>query len=443
MKSRFPPVVLISFDSLRQDHIGCYGCKEDITPNIDRLAQAGVRCVRHAANSCYTLPSHASMLTGTYPLTHCAVYWRRTKPLRPEVRLISEDLKAYGYRTFGVLSTNPYVRGSTTGFDRGFDIYRDTFPRKNALSEQFEAVITHLKECQNDPCFVFMHIQQCHIPFRSPEGYQKKYYEKFGKYATEIIYADHCFGQFIKDLSRADLLANTLLMVTTDHGHAFKDHGFNIKEATLYREVIDAALIMHYPGVLPAGRTIDSVSESVDILPTIIDIIGGKPRPAVQGKSLFSAALGLDPNPKKTTYAHVVYNSKDLLSEDNKPLDPMQCELFSARTKQFKFIQTHVLCEASQLMDKFRLRFEYRLSNSGEDTSLHKGMAFSELYNLETDPEEHVNVIKEYPGVRVKLRKRLIQWRKATTSEAGMQAAASGEEENQEVIARLTALGYF
>jgi len=271
---KLPHVVLISFDSLRQDYVGCYGYTKDITPNVDRLASAGVRFAAHAANSCYTLPSHASMLTGTYPLTHCMIYWRRNKPLRPEVRLISEDLKECGYRTFGAVSRNPFVNGRRTGFGRGFDEYRDDFPRKDHVEDQFAATAKYIEESGDDPCFVFVHVDACHAVVHPPESYAEKHPEKLDRYEAALFYSDCCLGQFVEDLSQMGTLEQTLLIVTSDHGFELKEHGYGMKEATMYREVIDAVLVMHYPEVLPAGTVVDSVSESVDILPTVMNAIG-------------------------------------------------------------------------------------------------------------------------------------------------------------------------
>ena len=117
-----PHILLISLETLRRDHLHCYGYSKAIAPNIDRVAEGGVRCADSVANCGWTLPQHMTLLTGLYPLTHGCTRLRESPPLGEHQRLLSEHLKEHGYRTFaGVSKRNAYGGGKQFGFARGFD----------------------------------------------------------------------------------------------------------------------------------------------------------------------------------------------------------------------------------------------------------------------------------------------------------------------------------
>ena len=417
-KNDYPHIILISFDTMRPDHLGCYGYSKDLAPNLDRLAEMGVKFNDHVANCGWTLPQHMSLLTGMYPLTHGMIRLRDNPPLRPEKTSITKYLRDAGYLNFGIVNSNGYGGGRRFGFDRGFDIYRDDLPGNQHMEKTADRAISCLREnYKGRPCFLYIHVNDTHQPFKPPEPFFSQWGDSHhNHYEAEFTYVDHHFGRILDELDRLKIRENTMVVVTSDHGYEFQEHGFQEKKVNLYNEIIDTVLIFSYPARLPKGKTIDGLAEMVDIAPTILDIIGLPPKPHAQGKSLLPWITGeASGAPKEIVCSHTFHNKQAQDSEQS------QYEHFSARTADYKFIRSHILCEPEEFCHDWGDRFRGLLERIGEaPTSLRKGMVIKELYNLADDPGEQRTILSEKPEIAADLETKLDTWIEDTQDDVSM-----------------------
>ena len=417
-KNDYPHIILVSFDTMRPDHLACYGYSKELAPNLDRLAEEGVKFNDHVANCGWTLPQHMSLLTGMYPLTHGMIRLRDNPPLRPEKTLMTKCLKDAGYLNFGVVNSNSYGGGRRYGFDRGFDLYRDDLPGNQHMEQTADRAISCLRDNhESGPCFLYIHVNDTHQPFKPPEPFFSQWGDsEHSHYEGEFTYVDYHFGRIIDELDRLNIREKTMVVVVSDHGYEFHEHGFVEKKVNLYNEIIDTVLLISYPDRLPKGKAIDGLVEMVDIAPTILDIAGLPPKSDVQGKSLLPWITGeASGAPKEIAYSHTFHNKQGQDSEQS------QYEHFSARTAQYKFIRSHVLCEPEEFCADWEDRFRGILKRTGEDPeSLHKGMVIKELYSLVDDPGEQRSILSEKPEIASDLEAKLNVWVEDTQDETSI-----------------------
>jgi len=302
-------VVLITIDTLRADHLGCYGYKQIKTPNIDGLAADGVRFERAFAVVPVTLPSHTSMLTGTYPMLSGMHDFSGNKlsPLQPTLASV---LKQAGYQTGAVIGAA--VLDSRFGLNQGFDFYYDHFD----FSRLDEANLDEMERPGNivadvaldwlekdwlekdwpsknsqKKFFLWMHLYDPHFPYHPPEPYSREYAAQ--PYDGEIAFADEQVGRLLRFLKEKGIYRNTMIVLCGDHGeslgeHGEKTHGFFIYNATMHVPLI-IRLPEQLPGQLPertAARTIADPVSLVDLMPTVLDAVGLQVPSQVQGRSL-------------------------------------------------------------------------------------------------------------------------------------------------------------
>ena len=322
-----PNVILVSIDTLRADHLGCYGYGRDTSPRIDQMAREGV-LFRHAtAASSWTLPSHASLFTGLIPSRHGAVQFGLTTPLREELTTLPELLWDAGYDTAGFVG-GAYV-AAALGFAQGFDLYRDIGPfaltlARAPFTENVAAARRWMAKRLTAPFFVFLHTYQVHTPYAPPPpydlmfdpGYDGPYRSQFtledrarlgphpalepsvlghlqALYDGEIRQMDTAMGDLVDFLHTSGLAANTCVIFTADHGEEFDDHGDLFHDhAKLYDELIRVPLIVWGPPCAGAGRTVDEPVALVDVLPTLLTVAGLPARAQLDGQSFASALAG-------------------------------------------------------------------------------------------------------------------------------------------------------
>ncbi len=296
-----PNVILISIDTLRADHVGCYGYEVPTTPHLDRLAAEGARFSRALSNSPWTLPSHITMLTGQEVGVHNVRYSKNA--LADEALTVTEVLKENGYATFGIGSA-PYLK-KMYGYDQGFDVYDDELAQVS-YKESHESVtarkvvdkaLGHIKQHRRENWFVFMHVWDVHYDYIPPAPYNKKFVDpnykgnfrmkkweknkKFrvgmdpddfkyviSQYDGEIAWTDSQLGRLFQTLKEWGLYENTAIIVTSDHGEEFLDHGQKGHGHTLFDELIRVPLILKAPAI-PAGMVVDCPVGLVDLFPTI------------------------------------------------------------------------------------------------------------------------------------------------------------------------------
>src|SRR4051812_34400816 len=228
-----PNVLLVTIDTLRADHVGCYGYTNASTPTIDALAKRGVRFETAVAHVPLTGPSHASILTGQIPLGHG---FRNNSgfTLSPQVKTAAETFRAAGYRTAAFVSGFPLDR--RFGFDRGFDTYDDHLPkgndrRRTPCVERFadattDAVLRWLQTpspAPSAPFFLWVHYYDPHAPYEPPGDLAQRFRD--APYDGEIAFADAQLGRLLATLEASGALARTLVLATADHGESLGEHG--------------------------------------------------------------------------------------------------------------------------------------------------------------------------------------------------------------------------
>ena len=272
-----PNVVLITLDTTRADHLGCYGYALAQTPNLDRLAAEGTRFARVYAPAPLTLPSHTSILTGLYPATHGVR--NNGHDLDPRLRTLADILKARGYATAAFVSS--FSVDSRFGLGRGFDVYDDTFdaqaPLKGANAERraqvtFSRFSRWLDKTGPGEFFAWVHYYDPHQPYDPPPPYRE---ELAGRpYDGEIAYMDHYVGAVLDALRAKGVLDQTLIVVAGDHGEGLGDKAETGHGIFLYDETLRVPLIFWDPRALPRPRVVPGEVRLIDVAPTVLDLLG-------------------------------------------------------------------------------------------------------------------------------------------------------------------------
>src|ERR1700686_5174162 len=278
-----PNVILITLDTARADRMGFLGSTLGLTPNLDTLARESVVFTHAYSQVPLTAPSHATILTGTYPQFHQVNDFQ--VPLAQDLPYAPAILRARGYRTsafVGAMVLDPHA-GFARGFDRGFDTYDAGFhqarpgeDRYHSMERRGGEVVAHalawLNQHPRRPFFMWLHLYDAHDPYDPPEPYKSKY--AAAPYDGEIAYVDSAVGKFLNDLRTRGLYDGALIAVMADHGEALGEHGEDTHGFFLYDETIHVPLVIKLPGAASAGRDsagkkIDNRVGLVDVLPTI------------------------------------------------------------------------------------------------------------------------------------------------------------------------------
>ncbi|MCJ7643243.1 MAG: sulfatase-like hydrolase/transferase, partial [Candidatus Aminicenantes bacterium] len=283
-------ILLITLDTTRADHLGCYGYKPAKTPNLDRLAQEGIRFARVYCPAPLTLPSHASIMTGLYPVTHGVR--NNGHDLPSGIRTLAEILKGRSYSTAAFVSS--FSMDSRFGLDRGFDVYDDTFQSESPFKTQnaerraketFARFSRWLEINGKDKFFGWVHYYDPHLPYDPPSP-SKEEFEK-DPYDGEIAYMDRYVGAVLERLKELGILERTLVVIAGDHGEGLGDKVETGHGIFLYEETLRVPLILYNPAVFPRSQVIESQVRLVDVAPTILEIIGLKNEAAgMTGQSL-------------------------------------------------------------------------------------------------------------------------------------------------------------
>ncbi len=425
-----PNILLISLDTVRADHLGCYGYDRHTTPALDALSKQGVLFKKHIASSSWTLPSHATLFTGLYPPTHRAETLDHM--MAPKLPTMAQLIDSLGYKTAAFVSSG-YL-GPAFGLHRGFNRF---YSLKDVLNKGTETItdkgLEWLKEVgvkekeTSKPFFLFLHYLDAHTPYDPPEPFRDFYYDENWKtegnagdesvayaelkektpqfkikranrmkafYDGEIARIDRGVEQIIDFLKERDVFQNTLMIITSDHGEEFIDHGSFDHGQTLYSEQIDVPLLVIWPDEIEGGRIDGSLTRSVDILPTVLDLIDAPPYPVVHGRSL-----------KKNMHGR------------NKE----QARMAVADLKRKKFDMT-------SLSDG---RYKYIVQSGEESDEL--------LFDIQSDPAERNNVVEEKGDIVEEFRRAYDQW----TDEMKQWGHATRKSRlTLEEIEQLQALGY-
>ena len=317
---RPPSVVLVIIDTLRADHLSCYGYDRATSPNIDSLAAAGTTWGNTFSQSSWTLPATASIWSGLSPKSHGATMNVGTGEvfgMDPGMPVLPMILKSHGYRTAGFL--NVYLLGPDFGFHRGFDTYECDERGDGLAGETVDRAIEWLTDLQDDESFLLVvHFFDVHDPYDPPAPFDTLFcpggaagetYWDFaeggrvarpeqcghlmGLYDGEIAWVDCELGRLFGALRSLGLSDSTLVILTADHGEEFLDHGYVGHGRTLYQETVHVPIIMSGPGVR-AGEVRSETVGQIDILPTIMDHCGIAAPEGLEGVSLLEPGLPAD-----------------------------------------------------------------------------------------------------------------------------------------------------
>lgn len=392
LPSRRGPIIVISIDTLRADHLPLYGYNGVKTPNIDALARDGIAFEEAWAHAPLTLPSHVAMLSGELPAGNGVrdnVGYRFDAAAHATIPSL---LKKEGYATGAAVSA--YVLRGSTGLAAAFDFYDDEMDRSEgaSLGEVQRSGIRTLAVSEKwidtkreRPFFFMLHLYEPHAPYDPPEPFRSEYARH--EYDGEIAAADAVVGGFVNFLKEKNLYDDATIIFMSDHGEGLGDHGEGEHGIFLYRESIRVPLVLKLPGSKKGGTRIAIPVELIDIFPTVAQIVKADPPKALAGRSLLAIAEGEKPDRRifsETMYPRIHLGLSDLAS------------LVDA---------THHYIDAPR----------------------------AELYDLRSDPQERRNILADERRVFVAMKRELV------THDRTLQVPSSiGREE----AAKLSALGY-
>jgi arylsulfatase A-like enzyme/predicted Zn-dependent protease len=287
-----PNVLIVTFDTTRWDHVGYATGREALTPMVDALAARGTWFSTCVTPQPLTLPSHTSIFTGLYPFHH-GVRNNGTYIVPDRDVTLAELFHEKGYATHAVISA--FVLDSRFGLDQGFDTYDDDlsggpkqkmFMFKEVKAEQTAARAVRWLQSERDrerPFFLWVHFFDPHADYEPPAEWAAKF--PGDPYQGEISYADNSFGFILKELDDQQILENTVVVFTSDHGDGLGEHGESTHSLFIYESTTRVPLLMTGPGV-PAGRRVDQLVRTVDIVPTVLDLAGLEVPAGLDGASL-------------------------------------------------------------------------------------------------------------------------------------------------------------
>jgi arylsulfatase A-like enzyme/thioredoxin-like negative regulator of GroEL len=290
-----PNIILITLDTTRADRMGFLGSKDGLTPNLDELAKQSVVFTRAYAQVPLTTPSHAAILTGTYPqFNHIEDLG---SPLAKELSYLPDILHRRGYRTgafVGAMILDPVSKGAP-GFERGFDKYDAGFRRRKPGEDRYKTVerragevvdraLAWLSKRPPGPFFLWLHFYDAHDPYDPPEPFKTKF--AASPYDGEIAYTDSAVAKFVAALRARGLYNGSAIAVMADHGEAFGEHGEQRHGMFLYDETIHVPFLIKLPASRRAGERVDTRVALADVAPSLLQVAGIPVPSAMQGVTL-------------------------------------------------------------------------------------------------------------------------------------------------------------
>jgi arylsulfatase A-like enzyme/lipopolysaccharide biosynthesis regulator YciM len=305
-------VILITLDTLRADFVSAYGKGMANTPNMDRVAEEGVLFETCIAQTPLTLPSHTTILSGTYPLHH-QVRDNGGFLVPESLELISETLKKQGFLTSGFIAS--YVLHSKWGINQGFDTYSDEFDLTRyekfslgSVQRRAEEILPiakkWLKAHKNDKFFTWIHLYDPHTPYDPPSPFKERFAKR--PYRGEVEYMDYHLGLFFRFLKEEGLYDKSLIIMAGDHGEALGQHGERTHGYFIYEPTVRVPLIIRAPFRFPP-RKIKNIVELVDLAPTILEALGLSIPPSYQGQSLLGLMLGTGSKSRDAAYTETYF----------------------------------------------------------------------------------------------------------------------------------------
>ncbi|HEX6640325.1 MAG TPA: sulfatase-like hydrolase/transferase [Thermoanaerobaculia bacterium] len=309
--SRTTPVILISIDTLRSDHLPAYGYTKVATPNLDAFRADAILYERAYSHCPLTLPSHTSMLTGLLPADH-GIRDNIGFKLADNIPTLPALLKANGYATGAAVSA--FVLRKDTGIARGFDEYDDevepigtwqVIARVQRAGGETMAVARKWVDAHRDkPFFYFLHLYDPHSPYEPPEPFRSQY--KDAPYDGEIAYADAVIGELLEHLKESGLYDKAMIVILADHGEGLNEHREEEHGIFLYREAIQVPLFVKLPRSAHAGASVAAPVGLVDVFPTILQQTA-TPIPAGHQDAVSLLSTLDSAAPKRNIYSETYY----------------------------------------------------------------------------------------------------------------------------------------
>jgi len=438
-----PNVILVSLDTLRADHLACYGYGRDTSPNLDKLAADSVLFQNTFAPSPWTLPSHVSLLTGLDEVNH-QVHSSSDK-MDADLLTLADLLRPRGFVT-NAFTGGGFVHG-VFGLSRGFDSFRieGRVLSNNGAKTLADSVLPWLENNRRKKFFLFLHTYQIHQPYFSPAPFNRMFLDPdaaldrvdpgelrlnlenrfqpateaqrrnyIGLYDAEIRYTDEALiGALVDRLKKLGLYDRTMLVVTSDHGEEFYEHKAWAHGHTLYNETIKIPLLVKFPGSRKGGTRVDRIVRLTDIMPTILEEMGiDFPRKALDGRSLLDLVREREAQGPERTFRSE--RSGDLI-EDRIP------GRRAVNQGGFKVIVNELFTPEQLAYFRFPPPNRERL----------------EVYDLAADPGETLNLVLSRPDLARSLMKYLEECMKPTGKRPAPSSASI-----EDVREELKALGY-
>ena len=295
-----PHILLVTFDTTRADYVGFASGREGLTPMLDAMAERGAWFSTCLTPQPLTLPSHTSIMTGLYPFSH-GVRNNGTYIVPDETVTLAERLQEQGYATHAVVAA--FVLDSQFGLDQGFAGYDDDFSggpkQKMFMFREIKADVVARKavrwleqeRSKEKPFFLWLHFFDPHADYEPPADLAARFPDE--PYRGEIAFADRELGRVFASLDDAGLLDETLIVFASDHGEGLGEHGETTHGIFIYESTTRVPMLIAGPGVPPTGR-VDALVRTVDIVPTILDLLDLPGEKDLDGRSLRSLWEGED-----------------------------------------------------------------------------------------------------------------------------------------------------
>ncbi len=443
-----PDILLISIDTLRADHVSCYGYDRPTTPNLDALARDGTRFSHAYSPAGWTPPAHASMLTGLFPSQHGAVDENR---LHDGVTTLAQILASAGYGTLGAVNNSQV--GELVGLDRGHESFHEVWKghgSKSIVKRGAHFALRKLRRLSgredkgagttnrivtdwwtgrvgsDAPSYTFIHYIEPHNPIQPPRAFRRRFATPgsaeidqrkmtlvldnplvcfaddmelnddevrhlVALYDAEIAYIDSRLGELFSLLKRQRTYDDTLIIVTADHGEHFGEHGMYSHVASLYEPVIHVPLVVKWPAGIDGPGVCDSLVQLTDIVPTVLDVTGlrAPEQDRLFGKSLVDRGEGV---------GH---------------------EFIAAEWEgRIPFFLRRTLGESRAAEKVGVFKEPFTMIREGRYKYIARSGGRNELYDLETDPTESNNLVPEEPSIAEALGRKLDDWKESAAAHA-------------------------